>query len=112
MAGRPGGGIAGGLARAAGALALAGCLAVGRTFPLESVAEIRLGETTREEVRSTFGEPWRTGLEDGLQTWTYGHYRLALFGGVRSRDLVVRFDAQGLVASYTFNVSPPEPGAP
>lgn len=93
-------------------LALAGCLSVGRPFPVERVAEIQIGRTTHQDVRRMFGDPWRTGLEDGRRTWTYGSYRYALLGETRTRDLVLRFDDKGVVASYTFNSTHPEDTRP
>ncbi len=54
-------------------------------------------------MRRRFGAPWRTGLEDGQRTWTYAEYRYSLFGGAQTRDLLIRFDDEGRVASYTFN---------
>ena len=84
---------------------LFGCATIGREFPVSQVPEIRLGETTQAEIRALFGEPWRVGIEDGLRTWTYGRYRYRLFGRARTEDLVLRFDAQGIVASYTFNTT-------
>ena len=80
-----------------------GCVSVGAEFPVQRVPELRLGETTRDEVQRVFGEPWRTGLEDGQRTWTYGEYHLSAFGGAHARDLVVRFDDRGVVSSYSFN---------
>ncbi len=82
---------------------ISGCLSVGHEFPVDPVERIRLGETTRAEARDWFGEPWRTGVDDGRRTWTYGHYRYSLFAEARTRDLVLRFDAEGRVVSYTFN---------
>ena len=92
----------------AGALLLAGCVTVGRDFPAQRVAKLEIGATTREQVREMFGSPWRTGIEDGQPTWTYGHYHYALLGNTRTRDLVVRFDAHGVVASYTFSSTDPK----
>lgn len=89
-------------------VALGGCLSVGREFPVDPVRRIEMGETTRDDVREWFGEPWRTGVDDGRPTWTYGRYRYSLFGDARTRDLVVRFDDQGRVVSYTFNSTYPE----
>lgn len=89
-------------------LALLGCLTVGEAFPVAPVSRIEIGSTTQEQVRRTFGPPWRTGLEDGQEIWTWGHYRYALFGGTRTRDLVVRFDERDVVVSYSFNSSFPE----
>jgi len=92
------------------ALALAACLTVGREFPVDGVSEIQIGVTTRDEIHRKFGEPWRTGIEDGRRTWTYGHYKYKLIGETQTRDLVIRFDAKGVVVSYTFNAAPPLPG--
>jgi hypothetical protein len=85
-----------------------GCLSVGRQFPIQPVRDIRIGDTTREDVRRTFGAPWRTGIDDGLRTWTYGHYRYAALGPSMTRDLVIRFDDRDVVVSYTFNSTYPE----
>ena len=97
-----------GLCARSAALALlvclgSGCLNVGYEFPVEPVRKIEIGTTTRDDVRDMFGEPWRTGIEDGERTWTYGRYRYSLFAEAATRDLVVRFDARGVVTSYTFN---------
>lgn len=96
------------LAAALGAALLApGCLNVGRSFPTHEVAQLKIGQTTREQVRRSFGEPFRVGLEDGQPTWTYGHYHYSLFGHSVTRDLVLRFDPKGVVHSYTFNSTEP-----
>jgi len=87
---------------------LSGCMTVGRPFPTREVHRIETGKTTRAEVKEVFGEPWRTGLEDGQSTWTYGYYRYTLFGERVTRDLVVRFDGRGVVSSYSFNSSEPD----
>jgi hypothetical protein len=55
-----------------------------------------------------FGQPWRTGLEDGHVTWTYARYHHSLLGETEAVDLVVRFEADGRVRSYTFNSTRPE----
>ncbi len=89
------------------ALALVGCASVGHDFPAERVPEIRVHETTQEQVRAMFGEPWRTGHDDGQTTWTYGKYKYRLFGQASTTDLVLRFDAEGKVVSYSFNTTEP-----
>jgi hypothetical protein len=91
---------------------LSACIAVGRPFPPDRVPEIQLGKTTSTEIKRTFGTPWRTGLEDGMRTWTYARYLYSLFGGVKTRDLVIRFDERGVVTSYTFNSTYPNDLAP
>ena len=67
--------------------------------------------TTRDEVRVSFGEPYRTGIEDGDPTWTYLIYRFSAFGGEKTRDLYVRFDAAGKVKSYAYNTNEPDAAA-
>jgi outer membrane protein assembly factor BamE (lipoprotein component of BamABCDE complex) len=88
------------LALLAGAV---GCVSVGHDFTAANVPMLRVGETTRAEVRELFGPPWRTGLEDGQPTWTYGYYRYSLFGDPVAHDLVIRFGDDGRVVSYTFS---------
>ncbi len=85
--------------------AFVGCATIGREFPVDRVSQIRLAETTRDEIRALFGPPWRVGIEDGRPTWTYGRYRYRLFGQASTEDLVIRFDARGVVSSYTFNTT-------
>ncbi|OQK16470.1 hypothetical protein AU255_00755 [Methyloprofundus sedimenti] len=83
-----------------------GCASVGQEFPVSRVVELKIGETTQQEVREMFGEPWRTGIEDGFVTWTYADYYYSLFSPADTQDLVIRFDKKRLVRSYTFNSSP------
>ena len=87
---------------------LAACVTVGRDFPAQARREARRSARPRaSRCAELFGTPWRTGVEDGQPTWTYGHYHYALLGNTRTRDLVVRFDAHDVVASYTFNSTDP-----
>ena len=80
-----------------------GCLTVGHEFDVAQVPQLEIGVTQRDDVRRLLGEPWRTGIEDGLPTWTYGHYRYSVFSPAQTRDLVIRYDAAGVVRSYGFN---------
>ncbi|MAE70432.1 MAG: hypothetical protein CME06_08200 [Gemmatimonadetes bacterium] len=85
-----------------------GCVRVGRDFPATDVPDIEIGETTRADVRVMFGEPWRTGIENGDPTWTFGRYEYKLFGETETKDLVIRFDSRGVVSGYSFNRSNPQ----
>lgn len=77
-------------------------MTIGRQFPgEEAVNQIQRHKTTREDVRRLFGEPWRTGVQDGLLTWGYGYYRYGR-GKDIARDLVMVFDADGKVLSYAY----------
>ena len=81
-----------------------GCMpTVGEAFPFYMVRQIEVEKTTMAEIREMFGEPWRTGLENGERTWTYGEYGVNI-----SRDLVIRYDDRNVVKSYSFSSSEPE----
>jgi outer membrane protein assembly factor BamE (lipoprotein component of BamABCDE complex) len=100
--GRPGARV---VALAFVALLLAGCATAGREFSESEVRNIRIGQTTQVQVRSMFGPPWRTGLENGQETWTYGAYRYSILAPESSSDLKIRFDANGVVASYAYSTT-------
>ncbi len=87
-------------------LAVASCANVGREFSQDQVSQIKIGTTTSEEVRQMFGEPWRTGIDNGDTTWTYARYNYAVFSPAKTRDLVIRFNKSDVVSSYTYNTSP------
>lgn len=84
-------------------LFLAGCITVGKSFPVDPVRGIKIGQTTKQDALALFGKPWRTGIEDGDETWTYGHYQYRLFGNSNTCDLVLRFNKEDKVISYTYN---------
>ncbi|HTN33193.1 MAG TPA: outer membrane protein assembly factor BamE [Marinobacter sp.] len=86
-------------------LTLAGCATVGQDFATHNVDQITLGETTRADIQKMFGEPWRTGIEDGQRTWTYGKYYWSAFSDAETTDLVVRFNDDGKVSSYVYNTT-------
>ena len=86
-------------------LLTASCATVGRDFPVSHVSDIRVENTTQDEIRAMFGAPWRVGIEDGQRTWTYGKYCYRLFGQASTQDLVIRFDDRNVVVSYTFNTT-------
>lgn len=83
----------------------AGCatMSAGYDFPDDQVQSIEIGKTTKEEIRTIFGEPWRLGLENGQETWTYGKYTYSGTKETGAKDLVVRFNSKNIVVSYTFS---------
>ncbi len=83
-------------------LLLTACVSTGRNFNVHIVRQIQLHQTTRAQIEQMFGQPWRTGIEDGKQTWSYGYYKYGIDTTV-NRDLVIRFNTNGTVASYSFN---------
>lgn len=91
-----------------GLIVITGCATIGHQFNTESVPQIKIGTTTIDEVKNTFGKPYRKGIDSGDQTWTYVYYKLNLLGSNRTRDLYVTFDKKGIVKSYTYNTNFPE----
>ncbi|MGY6274500.1 outer membrane protein assembly factor BamE domain-containing protein [Methylomonas sp. MgM2] len=84
---------------------LTGCFSVGQEFAGSRVPEIKIGQSTKQDIETIFGTPWRQGSEDGKSTWTYGIYKYYLFGPADTQDLLIRFDNQGIVRSYTFGTT-------
>jgi hypothetical protein len=82
-----------------------GCASIGHEFPAGQISTIRIGQTTQNDIYTTFGAPWRTGIDNGMKTWTYGHYRYSLFSEGETEDLVIKFDSRGVVSSYVFNTT-------
>ncbi len=80
-----------------------GCATVGHDFPSSAVESIVIDRTTNADLLRMLGEPWRTGLENGRKTWTYGYYRYRAFGPTDTKDLYISFNDDNTVASYTFN---------
>ena len=86
-------------------LYISACATIGNDFPVDQVTMIKIGETTQEEIREHFGSPWRVGIENGKRIWTYGKYKYRMFGEDSTQDLVIKFDDQKKVISYTFNTT-------
>ena len=84
---------------------LGGCARVGVDFNEQKVHQIKIGETTQNDIISMFGQPWRKGIENGVTMWTYGRYTYRLIGEADTKDLVMKFDKDDKVISYTFNES-------
>ena len=84
---------------------LPACATVGYEFPAARVKQLEIGVTTQADAKQWFGEAWRKGLENGLRTWTYGHYRYSLFAPAQTQDLLLRFDDHGILRSYSYNAT-------
>jgi hypothetical protein len=82
-----------------------GCISTGRDFRSSSFSWIRENKTTKDKVLATLGEPFRVGVDSGMTTWTYGYYKYRLGGSSDTKDLVIYFNKDGTVSSYTFSTS-------
>ncbi len=81
-----------------------GCGSFGKEFNADMVKEIKNRQTTKTEILNWFGVPFKEGLEDGLEMWTYQYDHYAL-GKTDSRDLVILFDKHGVVKAYRYTSS-------
>ena len=84
---------------------ISGCITLGKDFPVSNVSVIKIGHTTKNEIRKLFGSPWLSGMQDGELAWTYGNYDYSLFGERKAKDLVVQFNNKGIVKTYTFSTT-------
>lgn len=104
---------------------LTGCASVGnetlRTESENSMSKkIIEGKTTKSEVRTMFGSPFKTSFTDGgLEIWNYEFSKVSadavsyipivgLFGGSASgkkKELVVMYDQQSVVKRYSMSES-------
>lgn len=92
-----------GLVVTAALLTFSGCARVGSDFSARNINELQIGQTTKSDVINMFGKPWRIGNENGVTMWTYGKYTYYLIGEADTKDLVIKFNDNGTVRSYTFN---------
>lgn len=83
---------------------LTGCASVGNDFSSE-VTWIARDKTTKNELESRLGAPFQVGYDSGQLTWSWGFYRYSLFRPARAKDLLVRFNSNGTVSSYSFSSS-------
>jgi outer membrane protein assembly factor BamE (lipoprotein component of BamABCDE complex) len=91
------------------ALALAACagLQVGREFPSPEAAQIKNDVTDKARLLTLFGEPYQVGIDNGDQTWRWFYAQQSASATV-SKDLSVRFNANGTVKSYSFTSNFPD----
>ena len=91
------------------ALALSGCagLQVGREFPSPDTAQIKTEVTDKARLLTLFGEPYQVGIDNGDQTWRWFYAQRSASATI-SKDLAVRFNANGTVKSYSFTSNFPE----
>ena len=86
-------------------LVLVSCATVGKHFVFDGPQSIQIGKTTSAEILKKYGEPFRVGYESGNLRWTYGYYLYRSIGESETKDLVITFDAKGVVTSYDYSTS-------
>jgi hypothetical protein len=82
-------------------------LQVGHEFPSPNAAHIKDNVTDKAALVALFGEPYQVGLDNGDQTWRWFFARRSGSDTI-TKDLTVRFNANGTVKSYSFTSNFPE----
>ena len=89
-------------------VALSGCLTVGNEFRYDAIPQIKVGQSTMQDVEQIFGMPVRRGMEEGDRVWTFAHYKANILGDFEGRDLVIKFDGLNKVKSISYNSTNPD----
>jgi hypothetical protein len=79
----------------------------GREFPSPETRTITVGRTDKVTLQRVFGEPYQVGIDSGDPTWRWFFGRRDS-GSEVTKDLSVRFGADGTVKSYSFTSNFPE----
>ena len=87
---------------------VAGCsLKLGHPFPSPVPASIVIGTTDKAALERAFGPPYQVGVDSGDPTWRW-FYAERRAGSELTKDLHVRFNANGTVKSYSFSSNFPD----
>ena len=84
-----------------------GCGTAGKSFNTSKIGSIVNGTTTRSDIKKIFGEPFKTGIQNGQPIWVYEDHHYSIIGNEVSRDLIIVFDPDGIVQSHQFMSSEP-----
>lgn len=84
-----------------------GCGASGKSFNTSKVESIVSGSTTRSDIEKMFGEPFKTGIQNGQPIWVYEDNHYSIMREETSKDLMIIFSLDGKVQSYQFMSSKP-----
>ena len=88
---------------------LGGCASAGKNFDESKISKIANGITTRAELRKMFGEPFKTGVQNGQPVWVYEYNLYDAVNNDTSKDLIIVFGPNGLVQSHQFMSNEPTP---
>jgi len=84
-----------------------GCGTVGKDFDIEKARTIENGKTTKEDIAQMFGEPFKTGIQNGHPIWIYEQNKYKAVGEDTSKSLTVEFDDNGVVRNHTLTSNEP-----
>lgn len=87
----------------------AGCGTAGKNFDESKISKIVNGTTHRGEIVKMFGQPFKTGIQNGQPVWVYEYNRYNSLDSDKSKDLIIVFGPDGVVQSHQFMSNEPSP---
>jgi hypothetical protein len=84
-----------------------GCGTAGKRFDTSNAGSILNGTTTQSDIKKIFGEPFKTGIQNGQPVWTYENHNYSVFRDHTSEDLIIIFSSDGIVQSHQFMSNKP-----
>ena len=84
-----------------------GCGTAGKSFNTSKIGGIVNGTTTRSDIKKIFGEPFKTGIQNGQPIWVYEDHHYSIISNDSSKDLIIIFGPNGVVQSHQFMSSEP-----
>ncbi len=82
-----------------------GCGTAGKPFDAEALDKIVNGTTTQAEVERLLGPPFKKGWENDKPVWIYEYNKYQMLGRDESKDIIIKFDKDGVVRSHQFMTS-------
>jgi outer membrane protein assembly factor BamE (lipoprotein component of BamABCDE complex) len=81
---------------------------IGKPYSTDHVAKIIIGKTSATDVRSLFGDPWKTGIFNGnvVYSYCYEEYVFHRDDSVEKNGntLIIEFDENKIVVNFYFNI--------
>ncbi|NIP99058.1 MAG: outer membrane protein assembly factor BamE [Nitrospinaceae bacterium] len=88
---------------------MVGCGTHGQDFDIDQAQSIEKGKTTKDDIVTMFGEPFKTGVQNGHPIWVYETNKWKAVGKDTDKSLIVEFDDQGVVRSHQIMSNEPAP---
>ena len=79
-----------------------GCSTTGKSFNTSKIESIVNETSTRADIKKMFGEPFKTGIQNGQPIWIYEDNHYSIIREETSKDLIIIFNLDGIVQSYQF----------
>ena len=84
-----------------------GCSTTGKSFNASKIESIVNETSTRADIKKMFGEPFKTGIQNGQPIWIYEDHHYSIISNDLSKDLIIIFGPNGVVQSHQFMSSKP-----